>query len=584
MNPIFKRSMLALLLVAAPLSAQDDPKIITDDDVEDALIALQEKLKLIQQGSMKPDELKRAYERAAAKAPNAREKSIAYYVLGQGLAMVGNEKEARVAFEEALEFPGCLPSYVSLAKLAVRNNSLDEGNAIAQRALDIEPDYGQALLIVGTIARLRSDWDKALEYYKLAQTRDVSDDSCSLLATTYIQLWQQTFTKRLKDKYAEEALKAAKTWRALSPRSPFAYLKLEQIYAMLGRTDDGRKLLKKGLESEMSKRGKAMLVERWAQIELGERNLEGAKAALTEFLKYRDIMPPERRERIGSMLEDLEQKGVVAFVTWEIDVAMKILENKGRSQEERRAALQALSRVWQRIAVANEPRLYDTYREIRSTIVRTCVNGPAVLQLDMLKFFKHEMPDPRLIGVLVHFIYPWQRTVKVRTEAVRTIRSVMGIAGIPTLLFALEDDDGTVLRAIDRALSELTSRRSRVGEENTPLNEAQIKLVRQDWYRWRNSDAGAQSIQQSLKELRNFVRLDGEAKGAPLAQHVMRIAVSRDIPFPAWLEAYKFLRDYLGETFLDTKERDQEVDDNMRGKVIDRIEEFQRAAQGAGLD
>ena len=51
---------------------------------------------------MKPAELKRAYQRAAAQAPTPRAKAIAYFVLGQGLAATGNAPEAREAMEQAL--------------------------------------------------------------------------------------------------------------------------------------------------------------------------------------------------------------------------------------------------------------------------------------------------------------------------------------------------------------------------------------------------------------------------------------------------------------------------------------------------
>ncbi len=585
MNSNLLRPMLLLFVIAAPLAAQPGQKLITDDDVEPELVKLHQQLMAVQRGSMKPAELKRHYQREAAQAQTARAKAIAHYVLGQGLAMTGNEPEARESMEQSISHhTGILPAYISLSKLSVRAGSLQDGIRYAEQALALNPDYGQAFLIVGRIAGLKSDWDKALAYFRLAQRKDVSDDSCSMLADICMHLWQTTNIKRLKDKYAEEALRAAKTWRALSPRSPLPYLKLESVYTMLGRTADARKLLMKGLAAEMSPRAKALLAERWVDIERAGRRLDRAKAALTEFYKYRDQMPPDKREHVASMLKDLEEKGALAFVIWEADVALRVLKNKGVSQEHRRAALVALIHLWARIEQAYEPRLADLYREIRSTIVRTCVTGPAVLQLDMLRFFKHEMPDARLIGLMVRFMYPWQHTVKVRTEAMRTIRSVMGIAGIPTLLFALDDDDGTVLRAIDRGLSDLTSRRSRVGEESTPLTPEQIKIVRQDWYRWRNTEAGSTALVGSIKELRKFVRLDGDAKGAPLAHHVVRLVVSRDLQFPAWKEAYRFLRDYLGETFLEQIYRVAEVGPEHRERITKRVEEFQRAAQGAGLE
>ncbi|MEE8105655.1 MAG: tetratricopeptide repeat protein [Planctomycetota bacterium] len=585
MNSNLLRPMLLLFVIAAPLAAQPGQKLITDDDVESDLITLQEQLVKVQRGSMKPAELKRHYQREAAQAPTGRDKAIAYYVLGQGLAMTGNAPEARESMEQAIShYKGILPAYISLSKLAVLSGSLDDARRYAERALELEPDYGQAFLMLGTVSRFKSDWDQALEYYRLAQKKDVSDDSCNQLTSACMQRWQTTYTKRFKKDYAEEALRAAKTWRALSPRSPLPYLKLESVYTMLGRTDDARKLLKKGLAAEMSPRAKVKLAERWVLIELSGRHVESSKAALRELSKYSNQMPAAKREHIASMLKDLEEKGPIAFVVWQADDALRVLKNKGRSQEDRRIALIDLIRLWARIEQAYEPRLAELYREIRSTIVRTCVTGPAVLQLDMLRFFKHEMPDARLIGVMVHFMYPWQRTVKVRTEAMRTIRSVMGIAGIPTLLFALDDDDGTVLRTIDRGLSDLTSRRSRVGEESTPLTPEQIKIVRQDWYRWRNTEAGSTALVGSIKELRKFVRLDGDAKGAPLAHHVGRLVVSRDVQFPAWKEAYRFLRDYLGETFLEKKDREAEVGPEHRERITKRVEEFQRAAQGAGLE
>ena len=72
----------------------------------------------------------------------------------------------------------------------------------------------------------------------------------------------------------------------------------------------------------------------------------------------------------------------------------------------------------------------------------------------------------------------------------------------------------------------------------------------------------------SIKELRKFVRMDGESKGAPLAHHVVRLVLSRDMKFPAWYEAYRFLRDYLGETFLEKKDRDAKVGPEHREHAI----------------
>ena len=132
------------------------------------------------------------------------------------------------------------------------SGSLDDGRRYAERALELEPDYGQAFLMLGTVSRFKSDWDQALEYYRLAQKKDVSDDSCNQLTNACMQRWQTTYTKRFKAEYAKEALRTAKTWRVLSPRSPLPYLKLASVYTMLGRTDDARKLLKKGLAAEMS--------------------------------------------------------------------------------------------------------------------------------------------------------------------------------------------------------------------------------------------------------------------------------------------------------------------------------------------
>ena len=104
---------------------------------------------------------------------------------------------------------------------------------------------------------------------------------------------------------------------------------------------------------------------------------------LIEHIKRHDRYPPIIvRELAGSQdyqiidghhrVRAVEKLGCAKArcVVWQADDALRVLKNKGRSQEDRRIALIDLIRLWARIEQAYEPRLAELYREIRSTIVR----------------------------------------------------------------------------------------------------------------------------------------------------------------------------------------------------------------------
>ena len=203
----------------------------------------------------------------------------------------------------------------------------------------------------------------------------------------------------------------------------------------------------------------------------------------------------------------------------------------------------------------------------------------------MLRFFKADRRDPRLVSILVYFIYPWggvERPPEVRVEAIRTLYSVLGVAAFPSIFYSLQDDDGSVVRATDRALSDITSVRSPVGEGIEPLTAAQIKLSRRGWREYLHSEEGGERLIVSLEALRPHVRMRSKStrnkQTAPLAQHIIDLVADNDIEFAAWKEANRFLTDYMGMPFRAVDMRGKEVTPAERPDIVRRVEEWEAAS------
>ena len=85
--------------------------------------------------------------------------------------------------------------------------------------------------------------------------------------------------------------------------------------------------------------------------------------------------------------------------------------------------------------------------------VKTLKDAPPELSIGIMEFFRRRMPDPLLIRIIVHFVFPAgierKVTEAVRVEATRSLAEVGKDAAIPSLLYTLNDDSLAVTRAID---------------------------------------------------------------------------------------------------------------------------------------
>jgi len=204
------------------------------------------------------------------------------------------------------------------------------------------------------------------------------------------------------------------------------------------------------------------------------------------------------------------------------------------------------------------------------------------VQVVQLRALRNIAPSPRLIPVLVHFIYPEGRTPEIREEGVRTMATHGGASTVPALYYALQDDAGRVVREADSQLSILCERRSPFGGEITPFTPEQCRKARRFWTNYFHSESGSERLAKSFAALgeRTF-HVDPELAKAPMIDHAANVLLDDDMQWTAWSAAYDFLVKYWGKEFRPVERRGKPVEPSERAAIV---EEFGREYKGAATE
>jgi hypothetical protein len=260
---------------------------------------------------------------------------------------------------------------------------------------------------------------------------------------------------------------------------------------------------------------------------------------------------------------------------------LDILENDGIDADRRRQALRKLLQLYLNDEILRNVHMQELGNTIFKTSFRVLIDAPPELIVEMMRFFRNHFPDPHLIRILVHYVWPYtneRTTPQVRVEVIRTIAACCGEAALPSILYSLHDEPGDVLREVDKALMRLTDRRGPVGSDPNPLTQPEKALVRRYWLEWSRTPGGAAALAKSYGALGRVVKKDPahtrNLASAPLVHHAVELVLfDNDMPWEAWKAAFDFLKEYWGKDYRPPERRDKAVEPFERDGVVKRLRE-----------
>lgn len=146
-------SLLGALLICAPsFSVQAQTLRDTPDKVRSVQSSQQQST-----DDARLDELKRAVE-------TNKEDANAWHQLGVALNRAGQPKEARQAFQKAIDLrPDFAESFIGLAYTSLAINRVDDVGYAAHRALRLDATNAEALYILGVLSLRRGEYAAAIE-------------------------------------------------------------------------------------------------------------------------------------------------------------------------------------------------------------------------------------------------------------------------------------------------------------------------------------------------------------------------------------------------------------------------------------
>ncbi len=227
-----------------------------------------------------------------------------------------------------------LPSY---SPSADRQHEWQEAEALASKALTLDPNLAEALAVMGDVTRNKGQWQGAEEYYRKA----IALEPGSVTGP----LWYAEFLMDVGR--VHDALAQNQRAMELDPLSPGANANVSAIYNALG---DYQNALKYARVAADLGHAMGILEEAYAELDLG--NYARAREAFDRFAKAADLPPKatvdfglfvdavENPDRVPQLLETLdqppgegpEQFNVVNFVRFgELDKAFASIPRKRES-------------------------------------------------------------------------------------------------------------------------------------------------------------------------------------------------------------------------------------------------------------
>ncbi|MHC4955474.1 MAG: tetratricopeptide repeat protein [Planctomycetota bacterium] len=529
------------------------------------------------------DVIKEYARRAEEKAP-ARAQAIHRFLYGKLLLMTGQRDEAVEQWRSALrlfaEFPAC---HVALGNVALMNGDRKSAGREARRALKIDREYLRAYLLLASIAQAEDKWLKALGYYQRAAEIDSSSPHALRgLCLANVQLFKDSYDDARRKKYADRAAEIANIWVSMVPEDPEPRIFESVVYFELGKLDVAAKKLEQTLVEvrDLTEAQQKLCLGRIFLVRAQMGNLEGAKDALQRILKLQSLDGKERAE-FQDRLADLERRGLDARIFWEIDRWIAVLDNRGISATQRREAMRKVLGMLSDDRTIADPRFKEIVDKAFRTAVKTLKDAPPELSIDIMQFFRRRMPDPLLVRIIVHFVYPAgierKVTEAVRVEATRSLAEVGGPAALPSLLYTLADDSLAVSRAIDVALCEITERRSAIEPGAGPVTKAEQGILRRSWREWSETEAGSVALVAAIAKLDKAIsgnaRFNRNQRRNPVGEHVITVVLlNPDMKWEAWKAAYDFIKRYFAKDFLPPELRGKEVTPDLRKVVVDEID------------
>ncbi len=580
--------------LALPRAGEAGEGQIKDAELKARLAEADRRIGLVAQKQMKAEQVIDEARRATTAAVSPREKAIRHYLLAhytknlmrEGMAEA--RKEYHRAWEAWADFPA---AYVSEADLADRLGEREAPLALLDKAFACDEQNVPAILLLARISLSVRDYARAKNLCERAMDLEMTGEGCELLATACSFLAEDCFNPAERQKLLEKATAAAEARVAFEPESGYAHLFRASYYVERGQYAAAAKALEESLRVVTEPAFQAPALRYLLHVNTRLGRMTAVKETLARLLKSERVQG-EDRENYARMLEQVEKKGDIAVIIWQIEKTLAIFKNDGVSPSVRRDALKELLGVLVNPAVAGDERLREVREEIIRSAFRVMVDAPPEVAIEVIRFFRANLADPRLLRILVHFVYPYANdriTPEVRLEALRTIAAVCGTAALPTLLHSLRDESGIVQREADRALGALCEVRSAVGDGLDPFSLTQSKTARAAWRAYVASEEGDRRLVAALTELAGIVDMDPsrnrELKANPVADHVTQtVLLERGARWGAWSRAYDFLVRYLNKEFRPVAQRDTPVTPEQREAIVVEIERFWAGSGGAPLD
>jgi hypothetical protein len=396
-----------------------------------------------------------------------------------------------------------------------------------------------------------------------------------------LELRADTTIEKERDAYAEEALRAAEAYVVLEPENGRAHMLLADVFRTLDRPDDAIRTLEEAGNANIPDEAKVACLHQLWPLYLMKEDLARVDAVYARMLAFDKVVTGKERERLEQMRADLSKHSGDAPLKWRVEVLIEAVESEGLPVDRRRLALRDIRSLYAGGLDFARPQLMELHLEVFRRLVALVVKAPAPILQDMLVLFREFHKNPRILAIIVFFVYPnddARRTPAVRVEGIRTIVECAPEAALPILLYCLQDDSPEVLRAVDLALVQTTQMRSPVAEGAGPVTPEERQALRKAWHRYATGEEGAPQVAKAIRELRNCVAMDDantrDLKQAPLATHVARICMDGDYPFETWKEAHAFLRDYMGKEFRPVERRGKPVEPSERAAIAKEIEDF----------
>jgi tetratricopeptide (TPR) repeat protein len=568
------RLLLPGLLLSLVVHAADD-KVVVDEDLEPQLKELGSRLDQARKMTLKIEDLVLYYQQQSVAPGKPEQRAVNAYMYGFVLLRVrDNTKDSKREFERVLEInPRFVPAIADLAMIAHGAGDRPEAEKLLRRALQISPGYMRAYFQLGEMALKAGELERAKEYFEKTLEKPTVQAYTALIAIR-IGFFRKARDDKERDRYAQQALNIADAVTTLEPDNQLLRLYKADVYLDIGRVAEALDHLETLLLApDLQAKIRLRVLSRLASIYQRKADVQGVKRTVERLIQCEEL-PAEERARFQSRLVDLDKMGINAFIVWEIQDRVERVGNEGLSVEER---LVRLRELWGFILsdALDVPELRPYVKEAWDACFRILVDGPPELVVTQLRALRNGTPPtPKLMPVLVHFIHPEGRTADIREEGIRTIAAMAGAVAIPAIYYALQCDQGNVVREADSQLSRLCERRSPLGGGIEPFTPEQRRQALQFWTRYFQSEDGAERLAKSFAGLADAItKVQPDRTSAPMIDHAANVLLDDDIPWVAWAASYDFLVKYWGKEFRPVERRGKPVEPAERAAVVKAFDE-----------